>query len=89
MSVRPSVPIYRLGSHWTYFREILYLDVCEGLSRNTKFGRNRIKISRTLHEGLSSFFIVAGDINFAMKELSCNVQDFLTVGRWHVAQECT
>jgi hypothetical protein len=37
MSVRPSVRLLQLGSHWTDFHEIWYVNIFENLLRKVKF----------------------------------------------------
>jgi hypothetical protein len=53
--VRPSVCMYQPDSQWTDFRVKfdIYMKICQ---ENSNF----IKISGTLHEDLSTFFIAAG-----------------------------
>jgi hypothetical protein len=62
LSVHPSACMKLLISHRTDFREILYLGPLKNLSRKSKFGSIRAKISGTLHKYLSMFYIVDNDI---------------------------
>jgi hypothetical protein len=55
MSVRPSVSMYQLSSHWTCFREISCWWLYENLSRNYRFDDVRTKMSDDLREDLNVF----------------------------------
>jgi len=55
--IRPSLRMERLGSHWTYFHEILVFDYFYKICRqNSSFIKLWQRITCTLHEDLCTFF---------------------------------
>ena len=73
MSVRSSVRMEKLGSRWTDFREILYLNTVENLLRKFKFQWNLIRITGTLDGDLCTFMILYLWIVFRMRSVSDRV----------------
>jgi hypothetical protein len=56
----PSVRVKQLGSQWTDFDKTWYLSFFfENLSRKSKFNKNPIKITGTLHEDVSTFMTIS------------------------------
>ena len=70
MSVRPSIRMEQLGSHWTEFREIR----CEYFSkicfRNFKFRQNMTSLMGTVLENQYTFMITFRSILFRMRNVS-------------------
>ena len=54
-----SVCIGQIGSHWMDFCEILCGNILKSLSRSFVFGKNRTRISDTLHEDRNTFMIIS------------------------------
>jgi len=73
-SVRPSVRMERLGSHWTDFHEILYEYFSKKkLWRTLKFHYNRTRITGTLHEDQYNFLIISRSVLLRMRNVSDKV----------------
>jgi hypothetical protein len=53
-----SVHMKQLGSHWTFFHEILYLRISRQISRKSKHHSCLTNITCTLHEDLCTFMII-------------------------------
>jgi hypothetical protein len=69
-SVRPSVCMEQLCSHWTDVYEILYLSIFfENLSGNFKFRSNWTRITGTLYEDRHTF-LISRSILFRMRNVS-------------------
>ena len=72
LSVCPSVRLEQLGSHRTYFYEILYLgiffwNIC---GQNSKIHETPTRITGTLHEDLCTFVLVFHWILLRMRNVS-------------------
>jgi hypothetical protein len=69
-SVRLSVRMEQLCSHWTDFNEILYLIIFEKLSTNFKFHQNRTRKTGTLHGDQYTCLIISRSVLRRMKNIS-------------------
>ena len=69
MSVRPSVHMEQLGSHWAYFREILYLCILRKCIKCT-LRYNLKRITGILHEDQYAFLITSRRILLRMRNVS-------------------
>jgi hypothetical protein len=63
----------KLGSRWTDFREILYLNTVENLLKKFKFHSNLIRITGTLDGDLCAFMMLCLRIVFRMRSVSDRV----------------
>jgi hypothetical protein len=59
MSVRPSVCMEKLSSHWTEFDKIWYLSFFQKSVRKSKFHWNLTRITGTLHEDIFTSMIIS------------------------------
>jgi hypothetical protein len=67
-SVRPSVHMEQLGSHWTDFDETWYLgSFFENMLRKRTFHSNPSRITGTLHEDVSTFMTASRQILLIMR----------------------
>jgi hypothetical protein len=60
----------QLGSHWTDFYEILYLDVFRKYVDKIKFSLNSENKNGTLHEDLCAFMIICRSDLLRMRNVS-------------------
>ena len=58
MSIRMYIRMYQRSPNWTDFMKFDIADFNENPSRNSKFDKNRTKISGTLPEDLSTFIFL-------------------------------
>jgi hypothetical protein len=61
VSVRPSVHMERLGSHWMDFREILCLCIFQKSLEKIQVWLKSVRITGTSHEDLCTFMIMSPD----------------------------
>jgi hypothetical protein len=69
-SVRPSVRMEQLSSHWTDFHYLLYLRIFRKYVDNNHFHSNLTRITGTLHEDLCSFVTISRSILLKMRNVS-------------------
>ena len=68
---------YQHGSHWTNFRGIVTADCHDNLLRSAEHCAKRTEISDTLHEDLSTFIYVAGDVYSPQKHCCVTVRVYI------------
>jgi hypothetical protein len=70
LSASSSFRIEQLGSHWTDFSEIRYLNFFENLSRKFKFYYNLKRIAGILHDVQRTFLIISRSFLLTIRNVS-------------------
>jgi hypothetical protein len=65
-----SIPMYHLGSHWTDFREIWYLNILLKSLRKIQLSLKSTKITGTLHGDQNTFLIISRSFLLRMRNVA-------------------